>query len=767
MRIAPLALAAFAVCSAAGEPDEPAAIVVDYPLEGSVFPQRFQPPTLLWHDPVAEADAWLVSFAVEGAAERFDALTDGPPAPAGEIDPRALSETNALYEPTPYQASARSFRPDDERWAALAQASSGRTLRVRLLGFRRDDPARVLSRGEVAITISSDPVDGVVFYRDVPLMPAPGSEGIIRPLAQSALPLIQWRVRDLARSESRVVLEDMRTCANCHSFSSDGRTMGIDVDGPTGDKGSYAVASVEPETVIGNEQVITWNAAEGKLPGLNTLGFLSRVSPDGRHVVSTVNEQIYVANFKDYRFGQVFYPTRGVLAVYSRETGRIRMLPGADDPRFVHCDPVWSPDGRFIVFARAEAREAYPSGRPLATYAGDPQELPIRYDLYRMPFEGGRGGPPEPIRGASANGTSNNFPKITPDGRFVVFVRCANGQLMRPDSELWIVPVEGGEPRRMTCNTTRMNSWHSFSPNGRWMVFSSKSNTPYTQMFLTHLDEQGRDTPAVLVPNSTAANRAVNIPEFVALDFEGLQRIRVPAVEHQRYFQLGTDLAQAGRYAEAVEQFELALAGEPQAWRTNDWRIHESLAKSLLRIGQLDRALEHTQQSLALHPQNAEMHTNLAFIYAERGDALSALEHLETALRLAPTFPESWYNRGTLLLGLGRPGEARADFDEAIRREPRYADAYLGRGAIRQAEGDLTGALGDFDAAVRLRPNHPDGWYRRGLARRAAGDLAGAREDLARAEQAAPASWVYRRELEAALEELGVALRQGVQTAPR
>ena len=67
----------------------------------------------------------------------------------------------------------------------------------------------------------------------------------------------------------------------------------------------------------------------------------------------------------------------------------------------------------------------------------------------------------------------------------------------------------------MRCNTPLMNSWHSFSPNGRWLVFSSKSRSPYTQMFLTHLDEEGNDSPAILIENATAANRAVNIPEFV------------------------------------------------------------------------------------------------------------------------------------------------------------------------------------------------------------------------------------------------------------
>jgi len=44
---------------------------------------------------------------------------------------------------------------------------------------------------------------------------------------------------------------------------------------------------------------------------------------------------------------------------------------------------------------------------------------------------------------------------------------------------------------------------------------SSKSRGPYTKMFLTHIDEQGNDSPAILIDNATAANRAVNIPEFV------------------------------------------------------------------------------------------------------------------------------------------------------------------------------------------------------------------------------------------------------------
>src|SRR5204863_690303 len=133
----------------------------------------------------------------------------------------------------------------------------------------------------------------------------------------------------------------------------------------------------------------------------------------------------------------------------------------------------------------------YYQGQKTAEYANDPNETQIQYDLYRVPFNGGRGGTPERITGASQNGMSNNFPKVSPDGRWIVFVQNRNGLLMRPDSRLYIVPAQGGKARQMQCNTPLMNSWHSFSPNGRSLAFSSKSRSPYTQLYLTHLHKHG------------------------------------------------------------------------------------------------------------------------------------------------------------------------------------------------------------------------------------------------------------------------------------
>ena len=98
--------------------------------------------------------------------------------------------------------------------------------------------------------------------------------------------------------------------------------------------------------------------------------------------------------------------------------------------------------------------------------------------------------------------------------------------MLQPDSELWIVPAEGGKARRMRCNRSVFNSWHSWSPNGRWLVFSSKANSPYTQFFLTHIDDAGNSTPPVLLRQFTAADKAGNLSAPVRVPVKGTEKKR-------------------------------------------------------------------------------------------------------------------------------------------------------------------------------------------------------------------------------------------------
>jgi tetratricopeptide (TPR) repeat protein len=661
------------------------AITVDYPLEGSVFPPEFPPPRLEWRDASPRATFWTVDVSFgKDAAPALRATSRGEPIEIGEIDERAVGTTNELPKLTEAQAAARTWRPDPEKWEAIKKGSTTADAVLTITGYADEGLGHPVSRGRVSIRTSSDPVGAPVFFRDVPLMPAEGEKGVIRPLNPKFVPLIAWRLRDIAETKSRVMMTGIHSCANCHSVSSDGKTMGMDLDGPNNNKGLYALFTIEPQATIRRENVIEWTTFRGKLGGKLRVGFMSQVSPQGRYVVTSINDTgrdqtdyarrqrpddlrqaYYVANFKDYRFLQVFYPTRGILAWYSKTTGKLQPLPGADDPRYVHTNAVWAPDGESLVFARAEARDAYPDGGKLAERANDPNETPMRYDLYRIPFNEGRGGEAVPITGASGNGMSNSFPKVSPDGRFIVFVQARNGQLMRPDGKLYIVPFEGGAARLMRCNTPLMNSWHSFSPNGRWLVFSSKSRSPYTQMFLTHVDEQGHDSPAILIENNTAANRAVNIPEFVNIPKDGLQHIDTPV---SRYFQLIDEAAEAmnqGDHATAIPLLKRALAEEP-----SDPMVHNSYGSALAMTGQFDEAIAQYRRATALSPDYPDAYNNLASALVQSGRSEEAIVAFRKAIALKPDFVEPLAGLGGALAGRGRAAEAIPHLQRAVELSP-------------------------------------------------------------------------------------------------
>ncbi|MHC4986381.1 MAG: hypothetical protein ACYTFO_09540, partial [Planctomycetota bacterium] len=217
--------ATLALAAAAAGVDGLAEVTIDYPFNESIFPPDIIAPTFLWHETHEGADSWLIDISLAGGDKHIYVLTAGGPPPAGEIDERVIAETNELYEPTAYQASAESWTPSAAVWAAVKDASATETATVTVVGFSADQPGQPLSRGEMVMTTSADPVGAPIFYRDVPLMPTRNEKGNIKPIPNHALRLVTWRLRDVSREDTRVVLTDIPTCANCHSFSADGRTM--------------------------------------------------------------------------------------------------------------------------------------------------------------------------------------------------------------------------------------------------------------------------------------------------------------------------------------------------------------------------------------------------------------------------------------------------------------------------------------------------------------------------------------------------------------
>ena len=331
---------------------------------------------------------------------------------------------------------------------------------------------------------------------------------------------------------------------------------------------------------------------------------------------------------------------------------------------------------------------------------------------------------------------SNTFPKVSPDGNWIVFVQAKNGLLMRPDSKLYIVPAQGGKARLMNCNTSLMNSWHSLSPNGRWLVFSSKSRSPYTQMFLTHIDENGNDTPAILIENSTAANRAVNIPEFVNMPPAGIDHIATPAVDFYKQYDVAAGLFKKGNYDAAVPEWRKALDMEP-----NDPRAHNGFGETLAKDGKRDEAMAQFRAAIAVKPEYrrgaqqprhprlprranprkpptefnqaleispgyADSHNNLGRVLLEQHRVPEAIDQFQAAIEINPAFAEAHNNLGYAYRTLGQNDKAITEYRAAIDADPKYAHAYNNLGVALASQGKLDEAIKNFAHAALLEPNY-------------------------------------------------------------
>ena len=694
---------------------------VDSPREGSLYPIDIIPPLFQWRDASGDATIWRVEVQFGERAPKIREWSDGAKMQAGPID----ASLTGFVPPTltTEQAAAHTWRPDAKTWEQIKKHSLRQPAVIHFTGYRSKDDKQPVSTGQVTIATSPDPVDAPIMYRDVPLIPPPPESeerGVIKPLPDSVLPMIKWQLRWVSDTQSKTVMTGLPTCANCHSASRDGSTLGIDVDGPQNDKGLYALIPIKPISTISNDYVIHWSAYSDE-HAQKRFGFMSQVSPDGKYVITSIDvphangqrvvDRLYNGFYRNYGFGQVFFPTRGVLGWYSRESGKLTTLPGADDPNFVQTSAFWSPDGKYLVYSRAVAKDPYAPGQVQATYANDPNETQIQYDLYSIPFNDGKGGTPERVVGASENGMSNNFPKVSPDGKWIVFVQCKNGLLMRPDSKLYIVPFGGGTARPLQSNLAVMNSWHTFSPNGHWLAFSSKTPSLYTELYLTHIDADGNASPAILVENATASNRAVNIPEFVNVRPGGFERIDHPATDFYQMFDTAVQLSDKRQYDAAIPAWQKAVSLDP-----DDPRAHNNLGIALAGSGKVTDAVAEYKKSLALNGNSSQTENNLGSALAQQGQMDEARQHFEDALRINPDNASAEVNLGNALSAEGgHADEAIALLKNGVEKQPNLPDGQNGLGVALAHAGDLEEATAHLQKAVDLAPQ--DAGYRYNLGR--------------------------------------------------
>jgi len=652
-------------------------LTIKYPLDGALFPPEITPPTFRWRDENRDCDAWLVTIEFDDDKGNVHSLT------------------NTMH-----------WTPQASVWDDIKKRSGEKQAIVTILGVNHAAPQKALSANQITIKTSADRVGAPIFYREVNL---PFIDAVKDPSN------IRWRFGDISSvGQPPIVLEKLPVCGNCHSFSANAGVLGMDVD-YANDKGSYAIVPVEERMVLDKSKIITWS--DYKKDDEVTFGLLSQVSPDGRYVVSTVKDESVFVPKPGLDFSQLFFPVKGILCIYDRQTKTFNNLPGADDPYMVQSNPTWSPDGKYIVFAATEAYKLKHTGPRKVLLSGDEcwefleGGKPFKFDLYRIPFNNGKGGTAEPLEGASFNGKSNFFARYSPDGKWIVFCMAANYMLLQPDSELYIIPAEGGKPKKLLANTNRMNSWHSFSPNGKWLIFSSKAYSPYTQLFLTHINDHGQSTPPVVLDRFTAADRAANIPEFVNAEPSAIKSIREQFVDDLSYVRAAREFMKARDYEGMERQSRKALELNP-----DNADAHCQLGLAMFYTGRIDKAADQWSQTIRLDPNNVEGYYNLGQVMLCYRKPDEATAYFSKVIDLKPNHVKAQANLGALFLGEGKIEKAISHLSQAIRLDPNNIDAHynLAQAMFREKKNDE--ALKHLSVVVRLRPDDADAHYALGTA---------------------------------------------------
>jgi tetratricopeptide (TPR) repeat protein len=494
---------AASVAAAAPTVAKPSGTKIIFPFDGTLFPSDIRSPEIRWEDGDAAHRLWRLDFSFR--------------------DPKRHIQ---VFCKSQRWTAAKGVWEDVKRASLEAPA----TLEIRGMASA-GDASGTLAR--IGFSTSKDAVGAPIFFRAVP-NPFPDPKDFVK---------VKWKLGWVSSYDPpTTVMRRQDRCFNCHIASFDGKSFGFEYN-PVGDgtdRGGYLVFDKPGKEVLWKpENFFDWNdyvpAAERKLHQ----AILSAVSPDGKFFV-TCGQAMTNVNLVPIR-DLIGYElvTKGILLYYSPADKVIRALPGGDDEHFVQVPTSWSPDGKTIYFSRARITPQFEkiNHAPMDKKLVAEQEklgwreldriYPLQYDVYRIPFNGGKGGPASPVAGAARNGKSNIFARISPDGKWLVFTQSGNGLMfVREDSDLYIIPPEGGTARRLGCNGPGADSWHSWSPNSRWLVFASKSYGSQTDLVLTHIDEKGRDSPPIVLTQMRDEDGlSANLPEFFNIKPGRLQKI--------------------------------------------------------------------------------------------------------------------------------------------------------------------------------------------------------------------------------------------------
>lgn len=237
-------------------------------------------------------------------------------------------------------------------------------------------------------------------------------------------------------------------------------------------------------------------------------------------IVYSTNKTGQTFHTRDLNKIEVFDSASDLIA-YDVDRNEVTNIEKTDDEFEVF--PFWAPDGKTLYFCSAHFEFRDTVSAEIETIQ---RAYEVKYSIYKKSFdpETRQFGQREMVFDAAAQDKSATLPRISPDGRFLLFTLGGWGcfHIWHRDADLWMLDLATDSLRAMNeVNSDDTESYHSWSSNGRWIVFSSRRDDGgYTRPFIAHVDKEGRATRPFELPQADPdyhrqLMRSYNIPEFM------------------------------------------------------------------------------------------------------------------------------------------------------------------------------------------------------------------------------------------------------------
>jgi hypothetical protein len=324
---------------------------------------------------------------------------------------------------------------------------------------------------------------------------------------------MRLRQRDVSTYEDTVLLDNDVTgggCMNCHTFLASRPEKAL-VQFRSGAKPyGYGMLVIQDGRIT---------KVDTKTPQSIGLAAISSWHPSGRVVAFSMDafRQFFHSRRSEVR---EVYDMKSDLAIYLVDECRVTGTAAISRPDRLEAWPAWSADGKYLYFSSAAPPPAEGDWVPSEAYAG------IRYDLMRIPYDVGTNtwGELETVLSSERAGGSVTQPRPSPDGRFIAFCLSDHSVFptFEPDADLFLLNLADGSFARMECSGEGAESWHSWSRNGRWLVFSSKRDDGvFIRPYFAHVDESGHAAKPFILPQKDPAFYdsfcyMYQLPEFLA-----------------------------------------------------------------------------------------------------------------------------------------------------------------------------------------------------------------------------------------------------------